>query len=76
MNLTRYACFGVLMVLILTGCQATPNQDVIANKNDQQVSQSESGTSIEESNSVEEVMMMGLLCRKQFLKRFLLMMGM
>ena len=42
------------MVLILTGCQATPNQDVIANKNDQQVSQSESGTSIEESNSVEE----------------------
>ena len=54
MNLTRYACFGVLMVLILTGCQATPNQDVIANKNDQQVSQSESGTSIEESNSVEE----------------------
>ena len=52
MNLTRYACFGVLMVLILTGCQATPNQDVIANKNDQQVSQSESGTSIEESNSV------------------------
>ena len=54
MNLTRYACVGVLMVLILTGCQATPNQDVIANKNDQQVSQSESGTSIEESNSVEE----------------------
>lgn len=42
------------MVLILTGCQATPNQDVIANKNDQQVNQNESGTSIEESNSVEE----------------------
>lgn len=76
MNLRRYVCLGVLLAVLLTGCQATPNQDVIANKNDQQVNQNESGTSIEESNSVEEVLMMGLLCRKQFLKCFLLMMGM
>ena len=64
------------MVLILTGCQATPNQDVIANKNDQQVNQNESGTSIEESNSVEESADDGTVVWKQFLKRFLLMMGM
>ena len=46
--------WGVLLAVLLTGCQATPNQDVIANKNDQQVNQNESGRSIEESNSVEE----------------------
>ena len=54
MNLRRYVCLGVLLAVLLTGCQATPNQDVIANKNDQQVNQNESGRSIEESNSVEE----------------------
>ena len=43
MNLRRYVCLGVLLAVLLTGCQATPNQDVIANKNDQQVNQNESG---------------------------------
>lgn len=70
MNLRRYVCLGVLLAVLLTGCQDMPHQDVIANKNDQQVSQNESGTFIEESNSVEESVDDGIIASEAISETF------
>ena len=61
---------GVLLAVLLTGCQDMPHQDVIANKNDQQVSQNESGTFIEESNSVEESVDDGIIASEAISETF------
>ena len=54
MKSQKYAGLVIAMVLLATGCQATPNQDVIANKNDQQVSQNETNQSSNDSIAIDE----------------------
>ena len=54
MKSQKYAGLVIAMVLLATGCQATPNQDVIANKNDQQVSQNETNQSSNDSLAIDE----------------------
>ena len=54
MKSQKYAGLVIAMVLLATGCQATPNQDVIANKNDQQVSQNETNQTSNDSIAIDE----------------------
>ena len=54
MNLRKYACIAISMALLTTGCQATPDADIIANKNDNQASQNETSQSDRENISVDE----------------------
>ena len=37
MKIRKYACIAISAALLMTGCQATPDQDIVANKNDNQV---------------------------------------
>ena len=41
MKIRKYACIAISAALLMTGCQATPDQDIVANKNDNQASQNE-----------------------------------
>lgn len=36
MKIRKYACIAISAALLMTGCQATPDQDIVANKNDNQ----------------------------------------
>ena len=38
MKIRKYACIAISAALLMTGCQATPDQDIVANKNDNQAS--------------------------------------
>ena len=47
MKIRKYACIAISAALLMTGCQATPDQDIVANKNDNQASQNETKTQME-----------------------------
>ena len=49
MKIRKYACIAISAALLMTGCQATPDQDIVANKNDNQASQNETSQSVDES---------------------------
>ena len=56
MKLRNFVCLMILICALLTGCQSTPEQDVIANKNDHQVrqtdvSQADSDTTSEDQSA-------------------------
>lgn len=40
MKARNYIGLMIVTSLLLSGCQATPDQDIVANKNDQQTEQS------------------------------------
>lgn len=54
MKIRKYACIAISVALLTTGCQATPNQDIIANKNDNQASQNEMNQSVNDSITIDE----------------------
>ena len=41
MKIRKYACIAISAALLMTGCQATPDQDIVANKNDNQARQND-----------------------------------
>ena len=55
MNFRKYACIAISMALLTTGCQATPDQDVVANKNDQQTEQRKSQSVLESQDDIGDV---------------------
>ena len=51
MKIRKYACIAISAALLMTGCQATPDQDIVANKNDNQASQEALGQLPERSRT-------------------------
>ena len=54
MKIRKYACIAISAALLMTGCQATPDQDIVANKNDNQASQNETSQSVDDTIAIDE----------------------
>jgi len=54
MNVRKCICLTSTIVLLLSGCQATPDQDIVANKNDQQQMEQSKAESVVESTEVTD----------------------
>lgn len=68
MKARNYIGLMIVTSLLLSGCQATPDQDIVANKNDQQTEQSKAESSAEST----EVPMRKRLFQKDILNPLLL----
>ena len=53
MKVRNYIGLMIVTSLLLSGCQATPNQDVVANKNDQQTEQSKAESAAESTEDTD-----------------------
>ena len=54
MKIRKYACIAISAALQMTGCQATSDQDIVANKNDNQASQNETSQSVDDTIAIDE----------------------
>ena len=64
MKIRKYACIAISAALLMTGCQATPDQDIVANKNDNQASQNETSLSVDDTIATQ--------MERSYLKQFLI----
>lgn len=54
MKARNYIGLMIVTSLLLSGCQATPDQDIVANKNDQQTEQSKAESAAESTEDTDE----------------------
>ena len=54
MKARNYIGLMILTSLLLSGCQATPAQDIVANKNDHQTEQSKAESAAESTEDTDE----------------------
>ena len=53
MKARNYIGLMIVTSLLLSGCQATPDQDIVANKNDQQTEQSKAESAAESTEDTD-----------------------
>ena len=54
MNFRKNVCIAISMALLTTGCQATPAQDIVANKNDHQTEQSKAESVVDSTEDTDD----------------------